>query len=284
MSAKLYVVATPIGNLNDITFRAIEVLKSVSLVAVEDTRQAKKLWVRFGINTRMQICNKDNEYNVTDKILKILQDGNDVALISDAGTPLIHDPGSMLVAKAAAMGCVVIPIPGACALVAALSVAGFDASNFIYCGFPPQKKSILLSELESLKFFDKTLVFYEAPHRIKKTLQAMLDIFGCEREVVIAREITKLHEEFVRGTLKFVLDNFENGTLVIKGEFVIVVKGYIAKDNRITNLENEAMEIFVTEALKKLTVKDVVSLTTIAFKQPQNTVYDMCLSIKNRSS
>ncbi|MBT4884921.1 MAG: 16S rRNA (cytidine(1402)-2'-O)-methyltransferase [Legionellales bacterium] len=282
MTATLFVVATPIGNLQDMSQRAIATLQNVNLVALEDTRQGMKLWSRFGIDTKMQILNKDNEHKVIAKILDVLEGGHDVALISDAGTPLIHDPGSMLVSSVESRGFKVSPVPGACALIAALSVAGFDVSRFVFCGFLPIKKSSIAVELGRLESETKPMVFYEAPHRIIKTITSLIKVFGEKRDAVLARELTKLHEEVVRLSLGEILAMLIDGRIMAKGEMVLIVAGL-----KEVNAEPDAdftlnLDALLTETLKYLSVKDAAKMASSLSGVSQTKVYQACLKLKNK--
>ncbi|MBT4803483.1 MAG: 16S rRNA (cytidine(1402)-2'-O)-methyltransferase [Legionellales bacterium] len=282
MTATLFIVATPIGNLQDMSQRAISTLQNVSLVALEDTRQGMKLWSRFGIDTKMQILNKDNEHKVIDKILVVLGGGQDVALISDAGTPLIHDPGSMLVSRVESGGFKVAPVPGACALIAALSVAGFDVSRFVFCGFLPTKKSLLATEIDRLESEVKPMVFYEAPHRIVKTITSLAKAFGEQREAVLARELTKIHEEIVRKSLGEMLVMMASGEIMIKGEMVLIVAGVevvaVEPDTSFSLNLNDLL----AESLKYLSVKDAAKMAASLSDMSHTKVYQACLKLKNK--
>lgn len=277
----LYVVATPIGNLQDITYRAVSTLKSVDIVAVEDTRQSRKLWVSYGIETRMLILNKDNESGTTVRILDLLAEGKSVAIISDAGTPLIHDPGLSVVGKAKDLGFKVVPIPGASAVITALSAAGFRADNFIFCGFLPVKDQARLSILQKLVCEEKTLVFYEAPHRIIATINAMMTVFGAGRSAVLAREMTKIHEEIVSSSIGEILSSLNNATITVKGEMVVIVAGCC---NLRKVEESLVINITATELLKKIlpcmSVKDAVSLAQQLTKLKSNDLYKLALSLQ----
>lgn len=277
----LYVVATPIGNLQDITYRAVSTLKSVDIVAVEDTRQSRKLWVSYGIETRMLILNKDNESGTTVRILDLLAEGKSVAIISDAGTPLIHDPGLSVVGKAKDLGFKVVPIPGASAVITALSAAGFRADNFIFCGFLPAKDQARLSILQKLVCEEKTLVFYEAPHRIIATINAMMTVFGAGRSAVLAREMTKIHEEIVSSSIGEILSSLNNATITVKGEMVVIVAGCC---NLRKVEESLVINITATELLKKIlpcmSVKDAVSLAQQLTKLKSNDLYKLALSLQ----
>ena len=194
MSAQLFVVATPIGHLDDMGYRAIDVLKSVSLLAAEDTRTSAQLMKHFNISTPLTACHEHNESNKIDILIQKILNGEDMALISDAGTPLISDPGFKLVRAAQANGIRVIPVPGACAAIAALSAVGLPSDRFSFQGFLASKQSQRLQQLEKLKDETQTLIFYEAPHRILDSVKDMAAVFGADRPVGFAREITKTFE------------------------------------------------------------------------------------------
>lgn len=218
--ATLFLVSTPIGNLSDMTLRGIEVLKSVAIIASEDTRVTKKLCNHFDIKTPLISYHEHNKHQKTDVILERLTAGEDVALVSDAGMPLISDPGDQLVEKAVASGFSVVPIPGANAALTALIASGLSAASFFFHGFLDRKRSTRKKELLSFKELQVTLIFYESPHRIKETLSDLFEVYG-NREVVIARELTKVYEEFIRGRLEDVVVNLPD----IKGEVVLLVAG-----------------------------------------------------------
>ena len=190
----LYVVATPIGNLDDISARALRILREVALIAAEDTRHSARLLQHFGIQTPLAACHEHNERDQGGRCLARLQAGEDVALISDAGTPLISDPGYHLVRQARAAGFAVVPVPGACALIAALSAAGLPSDRFIFEGFLPAKAAGRRARLEQVREEPRTLIFYEAPHRILECLQDMCEVFGDDRPALLARELTKTFE------------------------------------------------------------------------------------------
>lgn len=221
MSGILYVVATPIGNLEDITYRAVRALGEVDRIACEDTRQTRKLLDRYGIATPTVSYHEHNEQTRSEELVRDLEAGKSVALVSDAGTPLIADPGYRLVRKAREHGITVTPIPGPAAAVAALSASGLPTDSFFFGGFLPAKKSHRRKTLEGLKALACTAVFYEAPHRIVETLEDIAEILG-NRPVVLARELTKIHEEFLEGAgaeLREAL--LKRGAL--KGEFTILI-------------------------------------------------------------
>ncbi|WP_416324970.1 16S rRNA (cytidine(1402)-2'-O)-methyltransferase [[Eubacterium] hominis] len=216
----LYVVATPIGNLEEMTPRAIEVLEMVDVIAAEDTRNTMKLLTHFHIKTRMISHHQHNENQSANGLLELLEKGNNVAIVSDAGYPLISDPGSVAVKRITEAGFPVVPVSGSNAMLAALVGSGLSTQHFMFYGFLQASEKGRTSELCELKYFPYTMVFYEAPHRIKKMLTSMLEVFG-NRHICLARELTKKHEEFLRGTLEEILDVVDD----LKGEMVIVVEG-----------------------------------------------------------
>ncbi len=220
----LYIVATPIGNLEDITLRALRILRSVDRVACEDTRQTQKLLSHFGIAVPTVSCHAHNERDRSDELIAELQAGARIALVSDAGMPGISDPGAHLVAQAAAAGIAVIPIPGASAVVSALAASGLDTTSFLFVGFPPPRSGERRSFFETLRSERATLIFYEAPHRILESLRDAVEVFGGDRQAVAGREITKLHEEFLRGTLAELEKELAARDLV-RGEITLLLAG-----------------------------------------------------------
>jgi 16S rRNA (cytidine1402-2'-O)-methyltransferase len=221
MPGTLYLVATPIGNLEDITLRALRVLREADLIACEDTRQTGKLLAHFDISKPMVSYHEHNEAARTHELVAKLEDGANIALVSDAGTPLVSDPGYRLVTAAIGAGIVVVPIPGASAVLGALSAAGLPTDAFRFCGFLPPKSGQRRKALEAFRDEDCTLVFYEAPHRILDALSDVSAVYG-ERQVVVARELTKLHEEFLRGTADEVRAQLAARPSV-KGEIVLLI-------------------------------------------------------------
>ena len=220
MQGKLYLVATPIGNLEDITLRALRILKEVDLIAAEDTRHTLKLLNHFEISKPLISYYKQNESTRSAELVEKLKIGKNIAIVSDAGTPGISDPGEQIVKCCIQANIEVVPIPGACALVNALICSGITTREFCFLGFLSAVKKERREKLEELKYETKTLIFYEAPHKLKNTLEEMLQIFG-DREIVLARELTKMHEEFIRGNLSDILEKIDTA----KGEFVIIVDG-----------------------------------------------------------
>ncbi len=220
MKGKLYLVATPIGNLDDITLRAIKILEEVDLIAAEDTRHTLKLLNHLKIKKTLISYYKQTEKNKSNILIEKLIEGKSIALVSDAGTPGISDPGEEIVKKSIENDIKVIPVPGACALINALICSGLDSKEFIFIGFLPVNQTEKKNKLEEIKNENKTLIFYEAPHKLKGTLQKMLEILG-NRKIVLARELTKIHEEYIRGNIEEILQQQENP----KGEYVVLVEG-----------------------------------------------------------
>mgnify|MGYP001213528429 CR=1 FL=1 len=218
----LYVVATPIGNLEDLSPRALRLLGEVELVAAEDTRHTRKLFNHFGITTRLLSLHEHNEAQRAEQLIEKLQGGMSLALVSDAGTPCISDPGYRLVAACRAAGVEVASVPGPTAFTTALSIAGMPSDRFTFCGFLPAKKSARLRELETFTGRRETLIFYESPHRLVAALADMSTVFGDACQTAVARELTKLHEEVVRGTLAEVQAEF-SGRDKVRGEIVILL-------------------------------------------------------------
>ncbi|MCO5725789.1 16S rRNA (cytidine(1402)-2'-O)-methyltransferase [Robiginitalea marina] len=218
----LYIVPTPIGNLGDMTLRGLEVLKSVATVLAEDTRTSAKLLRHYGVDTPLKAYHMHNEHRLVQELSSRLQGGESMALISDAGTPGISDPGFLLVRECLRAGVTVECLPGATALIPALVSSGFPTDRFVFEGFLPPKKG-RQKRLASLAGEARTLVFYESPHRLLKTLEQFREVFGPEREVSVSRELTKLYEETVRGTLEQVLAHFQASPP--RGELVVVVRG-----------------------------------------------------------
>src|SRR5208337_3718968 len=218
----LYLVATPIGNLEDITLRALRVLKEVDVIACEDTRQTQKLLNHYGITTRTVSYHAHNEMTRAAELVKDLQEGTSVALVTDAGMPGISDPGFRLISLAIRHHVPVVPIPGASAFLAALVASGLPTDSFRFSGFLPAKRGERLQALEAIKASPRTLVFYEAPHRIVEALSDVVEALGKDRHVVIAREVTKLHEEFLRGRASDVLETLKSRDGV-KGEITLLI-------------------------------------------------------------
>lgn len=216
----LYVVATPIGNLEDITLRAIKVLQQVDLIAAEDTRHTLKLLNHLEISKPLISYHRHNEEIKTEVLIGKLMEGQNIALVSDAGTPGICDPGEVVIKKCIEEGITVIPIPGACAMINALIASGVDTKEFTFLGFLPLHKKLRKEKLEEIQKSQKTVILYEAPHKLQTTLKD-LSVFLEDRQIVLARELTKIHEEFIRGTVKEIMERAES----LKGEMVLMIEG-----------------------------------------------------------
>lgn len=216
----LYIVATPIGNLEDITLRAIKTLKNVDLIAAEDTRHTLKLLNHLNISKPMVSYYRHNEEFRSEELITKIKEGKNIALVSDAGTPGICDPGQQIIKKCIEENIKIIPIPGACAMINALIASGLNTEEFSFIGFLPLNKKNRNKKLEEVKNIDKTIILYEAPHKLKMTLKDLKNIIG-ERRIVLAKELTKIHEEFIRNNIDELIENSEN----IKGEFVIIIEG-----------------------------------------------------------
>jgi 16S rRNA (cytidine1402-2'-O)-methyltransferase len=228
----LYLVGTPIGNLEDITLRALRVLKEVDVIACEDTRQTQKLLNHYAIATRTTSYHEHNEMTRSAELVKEMQEGASVALVSDAGTPGISDPGYRLIVLAIRHRVPVVPIPGASAFLAALVASGLPTDSFRFGGFLPAKRGERRAALESIKSSPRTQVFYEAPHRIVETLADVVEVLGEARHLVVAREVTKLHEEFLRGRAGELLDNLKSRETV-KGEITLLIGKAVEEDARV---------------------------------------------------
>lgn len=275
MSAQLFVVATPIGHLDDMTFRAIDILKSVSIVAAEDTRQSAQLFKHYNISTQLTACHDHNESNKIEQLVQKLLAGDDIALISDAGTPLISDPGFKLVRAAQEHGIRVVPVPGACAAIAALSAVGLPSDRFSFEGFLPSKASQRISQLEKLKNETQTLIFYEAPHRILECVKNMAEVFGENRPVGFAREITKTFETIKKMTLRDLVSFIENDHNQEKGEIVLVVGGAPEK----TDLEQEKLDELLKRLLQDLSVKAASQLAADLTGVKKKVAYQRALEL-----
>ena len=241
MKGTLYIVATPIGNLEDITLRALRILKEVDLIAAEDTRQTLKLLNHFEISKPLISYHRHNEEIKSEILIQKLENGENIALVSDAGTPGICDPGEDVIKKAIEEGINVVPIPGACAMVNALIASGIDTKEFIFLGFLPLNKKTRLEKLREIKESEKTIIIYEAPHKMKNTLKELREILQ-ERKIVLARELTKIHEEFIREDINFLMEKIEN----LKGEMILIIEGK-KKEN---NIENELNNLSLEEHYK----------------------------------
>lgn len=260
---ELYVVATPIGNLADITFRAVETLKQVDLIAAEDTRHVRQLLQHYGINNKLVALHQYNEEKGSANLLEKLRGGLSIALVSDAGTPLLSDPGMPLVKMAKDAGVRVVPIPGSCALIAALSVAGLPVTQFVFEGFLPRTSSARKIFFNERLMCPTTWVFYESSHRILATLKDMVDVLPHNRLIVIAREMTKLHETIIKTNLMHALELVENDDNMRKGEFVVIVEGASPDKNELalTAEQEKILRLLLTECSVKVAVAMAVEIT-----------------------
>ena len=274
----LYVVATPIGNLQDITARALDTLGRVALVAAEDTRHSRKLLAHYGIGTPLLALHEHNEREQTQSLLARLAAGEDVALISDAGTPLISDPGFYLVRAARAAGLQVVAVPGASACIAALSIAGLPTDRFVFEGFLPSKQVARVKRLQALQDESRTLVFYESSHRIVACLADMLASLGGERQAVLARELTKTFETTRGGSLQELHDWLLADDNQQRGEFVIMVHGRSGQPDSIDAADRHVLEVL----LQELPLKRAAALAAKITGLPRNRLYDYGLELKNR--
>ncbi len=279
-SGTLYVVATPIGNLQDISLRALDTLKSVDMVAAEDTRHTAHLLSHFGIKAKLVALHEHNERRAGEKILETLQSGLSVALVSDAGTPGISDPGAILVGMAREAGLNVVPLPGACAAVTALSAAGFDQPHFLFYGFLPASGAQRRRMLEGLREQQAVLVFYEAPHRVVESVQDMADTFGGERQILIARELTKTFETFHRCPLGEAVGWLQADPNQQRGEFVLLVEGAVAPPQ---NEVDEDAQRVLKLLLDELPLKQAVKLATDITGAKKNALYELALELKSES-
>ncbi|MGC9386749.1 MAG: 16S rRNA (cytidine(1402)-2'-O)-methyltransferase, partial [Hydrogenovibrio sp.] len=276
----LYIVATPIGHLKDITLRALEVLEQADWIAAEDTRHSKKLLQHYGIKTPLISLHDHNELQRRDELLARLQAGETGALISDAGTPLISDPGYHLVSLLRHEGVRVEPVPGASALIAALSAAGLATDRFTFEGFLPAKKHKRLHTLEALVTEPRTMVFYESPHRLLESLAAFKDVFGSEREMVVAKELTKQFETFVSGGVGTVLSFFEHHPDKVRGEFVMILSGCLLVEVDATALSPEAEKWIQILQRQSLPVKQISEIVAEAYDLKKKAVYQRVLELK----
>jgi 16S rRNA (cytidine1402-2'-O)-methyltransferase len=273
----LYVVATPIGNLADITMRALEVLKRVDAIAAEDTRVTAHLLQHYGIGTRLFAMHEHNERRAAQKIIDLLAAGKSVALVSDAGTPAISDPGALAVAAVREAGFAVVALPGANAAMCALAAAGNPAPHFLFYGFLPQQAAARRRELEALKSLPYLLVFYEAPHRIAACLDDLKTVFGEHRRVTIAREMTKLFESVHSCVLGEVADWFAGDANRLRGEFVLLVDGA----GTAATGDDEAASRVLGILLRELPLKQAVQLAAEITGGSRNALYKHALDLKN---
>lgn len=271
MRGKLYIVATPIGNLEDITFRALNVLTEVDIIAAEDTRQTLKLLNHYSISKHLISYHRHNEEIKSEYLIEKLKNGENIALVSDAGTPGISDPGEEVIKKAIENEIEVIPIPGACAMINALICSGIETTEFTFMGFLPLNKKLRKEKLEEIRSATKTIILYEAPHKMKNTLK---DLKSCieGRKLVLARELTKIHEEFIRKPIDELISEVEN----LKGEMILVIEAGKENDPKLNQTNNLSIEeqykVYEAEGLTK---NEIIKKIAKERKTTKNEIYQM---------
>ena len=275
----LFIVATPIGNMGDMTERALKTLADVDVIAVEDTRRSGQLLRNFEISTQMIAVHEHNERQICDSLLDRIEKGESIALISDAGTPLLSDPGYFLVNQARKRDLSVVPIPGVSAVITALSVAGLPTDRFVFEGFLPAKSSARQQKLEKIKDDMRTIIFYEAPHRIVEMLKDCQQVFGGQRHVVIARELTKTFETVHGDALDALIPWVEADENQKKGEFVVLIQGAAARDDSGIDADSERILLIL---LKDLPVKQAAGLAANITGLKKNALYQHALEIKDK--
>lgn len=276
MAGTLFVVATPIGNMGDMVPRAIEILQTVDLIAAEDTRRSSQLLRQFNITTRLISYHDHSDAGKVDQVLDVLERGDSVALISDAGTPLISDPGYRLVRRALDLNCRVSPVPGSCAAMAALSVAGLPSDRFVFEGFLPAKATQRQKALQLLIKEPRTVIFYEAPHRIQDTIRDLCEIFGGDRQAVLARELTKTYETILSASLAQLRDRIDSDANQKKGEIVLLVHGF---EGAVQSDEDTEQERVLTILLEELSVKQAANLAAKISGGSKNKLYQQALTL-----
>ena len=275
MSGKLYLVATPIGNLEDITLRALRILKEVDYIAAEDTRNTLKLLNHFEIKKPLISNHRHNEEDRENSLIEKLKDGKNIAVVSDAGTPGISDPGEVIAKRAIEENIEVIPIPGACAAINALIASGLNTKEFVFFGFLPLNKKLRKEKLEEIKNENKTIIIYEAPHKIKDSLNDLKNVVG-NRKMVLARELTKIHEEFIRGNIDEIIEKSEN----LKGEMILLIEGNneINNENILNNLSlEEHYNVYEKQGLDK---KEIIKKIAKDREVSKNEIYQYFLKNK----
>lgn len=273
-SGILYIVATPIGNRDDISLRALSTLKSVDAILAEDTRHSAQLLNLLGIQKPLLSLHAHNEAQKSEQLIASLEQGQSFALISDAGTPLISDPGFPLVRLARERGVRVEPIPGACALIAALSAAGVACDSFTFIGFLPAKQAARLAKLEHLRRSEHTVVFYESTHRIMDCLDDLIEIYGIDYEMVVAKELTKAFENFISGSLQNIKAWFMEDSAHTKGEFVFILPAKPVEDSNHKEIE------ILSLLIKELPLKQAVKIAALLTNGNKNELYKLALRLK----
>ena len=267
----LYIVATPIGNLEDITLRAIRILKEVDLIAAEDTRHTLKLLNHLEISKTLISYHRHNEDVKSDVLIEKLKEGKNIALVSDAGTPGICDPGEEIIKKCIELDITIVPIPGACAMINSLICSGIDTKEFAFLGFLPLNKKSRQAKLEEIKKANKTMIIYEAPHKLTTTLKDLKQILDVDRQITLAREITKIHEEFIRGNIDEIIEKSEG----LKGEIVLIIQGNtnIEEENNLNNLSvEEHYKYYENQGFSK---KDIIKMVAKDRNVSKNEIYQM---------
>ncbi len=277
----LYIVATPIGNLGDITQRAIDTLKQVDHICAEDTRNTRKLLTHFGIKGDLHACHDHNERQKVSTLKNWLNAGENIALVSDAGTPLISDPGYHLVSELGQEGYSIVPIPGASAIITALSIAGLPTDRFTFEGFLPAKSSARVKTLQANVKEKRTQVYYESSHRIVATIDDMAEVFGKDKKGVLARELTKMFEQVFRGDLAALQEWISADRMHQKGEFVLMLEGYSkeSEDDAISGSAEDLLKILVDE----LSVKQASALAAKITGRKKNELYKQAMELKKQS-
>ena len=275
MPGQINIVSTPIGNLKDITLRAIETLKSVDLILAEDTRIAKKLLNHFSINNRLESFNDKNEAVKNENLIKKIKEGKNIAIISDAGTPLINDPGFKLIRFARKENIKVTPIPGCTAVIAGLSASGISTDKFTFLGFLPRTKIKRRKNLSQLVHKQETLIFFESVHRIESTIIDMKELFGTERKAVLCKEITKIHESFIGNNFLDITDYIKEHQDKLKGEFTIIIEGNREKTIDLKKIDN-ILDILQSE----ISSKDAVKICSIITGYTKSIIYKRLLERK----
>ena len=270
----LYLVSTPIGNLGDITFRSIEVLKKSDYILCEDTRVSKILLKKYEINSKLISNHKFNEKKNVSKILNLLKSGLIISMISDAGTPSISDPGITLINECISNDIEIIPLPGPSSVITAVSISGFSEKFFFY-GFFPEKKKILEEDLQNLSLLNSSIVFFISPNKIQKIIPS-LKFFFKDRKIVICREMTKYYEEFIRSEI----NDLDKLDFKLKGELTIVISEKVL-DNKISQSLNESDKRIISQMINKVSIKEIISLINRNNKISKKEIYDYCLKLKN---
>ena len=273
---QLFVVATPIGNLGDISHRALQVLSSVDFILAEDTRHSKRLLNHYGIGTKLRSCHEHNEESQVEWVKSQLDQGLDLALISDAGTPLISDPGFVLVRALRAQGYEIVAVPGPSSIIAALSIAGLPTDGFVYDGFLPSKSGARRAALEGYVNEHRTVVLLESSHRIKACLGDLVDVLGGQRQIAVARELTKRFETVLAGSAESVLDVFNNNEDQSRGEFVLMLAGV----EPVSSSDADVSSVLKV-LLNELPVKQAAGIAAKLTGKRKNEVYDLALALKN---